>query len=82
MTLVTNRAPSHELARDIFIFVRERLAPYKRVRRIEFVIELPKTVSGKIRRIDLRRLEADRRERNVRGDAEFLEEDFPDLKAT
>jgi acetyl-CoA synthetase len=82
VTLVTDRASSHELAREIFIFARERLAPYKRVRRIEFVAELPKTLSGKIRRVDLRRLEADRRERNVRGEEEFFEDDFPDLKAT
>ena len=40
--------------RHIFAFCREQLAPYKRVRRIEFVDELPKTISGKIRRVELR----------------------------
>ena len=42
-----------ETARSIFLFCRERLAPFKRVRRIEFA-ELPKTISGKIRRVQLR----------------------------
>jgi acetyl-CoA synthetase len=42
-----------ELARSIFIFVRQNVAPYKRVRRLEFA-ELPKTISGKIRRVQLR----------------------------
>ncbi|HEX9162611.1 MAG TPA: AMP-binding protein [Thermoanaerobaculia bacterium] len=45
--------PNAETARSLFLFVRERLAPYKRVRRIEFT-ELPKTISGKIRRVQLR----------------------------
>ena len=65
------------LARDIFAFARARLAPYKRVRRIEFVTELPKTISGKIRRVQLRGLEAERHARKERGAQEFLEEDFP-----
>jgi acetyl-CoA synthetase len=38
---------------DILIFARDRLAPYQRIRRIEFS-ELPKTISGKIRRVELR----------------------------
>ena len=41
-------------------FVREHLAPYKRVRRLEFA-ELPKTISGKIRRVELRGIEEQRR---------------------
>ena len=44
---------SEETARAIFGFLRERLAPYARVRRLEFA-ELPKTISGKIRRVQLR----------------------------
>lgn len=40
-------------ARAIFAFLRERLAPYARIRRLEFA-ELPKTISGKIRRVQLR----------------------------
>jgi len=42
------------------------------VRRIEFVTELPKTLSGKIRRVDLRKLEADRRQRGLRDEGEIL----------
>jgi acetyl-CoA synthetase len=60
-------------------FLRERLAPYKRVRRIEFA-ELPKTISGKIRRVQLRQLEEQRRAAGERGALEFWEEDFPNLK--
>jgi acetyl-CoA synthetase len=72
---------SEELAVDIFAFARERLASYKRVRRIEFVAEMPKTLSSKIRRVELRRLENERRQQNVRGAQEYWEEDFPALKA-
>ena len=77
--IVLRRAePSRETALEIFRFVRERLPGYKRVRRIEFA-ELPKTISGKIRRVELRALEARRRAAEERGDAEFWEQDFPEL---
>ena len=56
---------------DIFKFIRRRLAPYKRVRRIEFS-DLPKTISGKIRRVQLRALEKERRARGERGTARVL----------
>jgi acetyl-CoA synthetase len=62
-----------ELARDIMAFCRERVAPYKRIRRIEFA-DLPKTISGKIRRVELR--EAETELRTGRGVTEFWEEDF------
>lgn len=62
-------------AAAIFAFVRERLAPYKRVRRLEFT-SLPKTISGKIRRVELRQLEAGRRARDERGPGEFWFEDL------
>lgn len=80
VTLVAGREPSRELAEDILRFTRGRLAPYKRIRRIEFA-ELPKTISGKIRRVELRRNEEDRRKEDERGQMEFWEEDFPALKA-
>lgn len=51
---------SEELAKEIFRFTREHLAPYKMPRKIEFVKELPKTTSGKIRRVELRALQAER----------------------
>jgi acetyl-CoA synthetase len=57
--LVASFEPSPETALAILSFARERLAPYKRVRRLEFA-ELPKTISGKIRRVQLRTQEHDR----------------------
>jgi len=70
--------PSAATARSIFQFLRDRVAPYKRIRRIEFS-DLPKTISGKIRRVELRTEEAARREADQRGPNEFWEEDFPEL---
>ena len=49
-------APSPELAQSILAFARSRLASYKRIRIVEFG-ELPKTLSGKIRRVELRQRE-------------------------
>ena len=66
---------SAELARSVFRFSRERLSPFKRIRRIEFT-ELPKTISGKIRRVELRRREMARSEPFERATLEFWEEDF------
>ena len=79
VTLVAGYEPGRELAEDILRFVRDRVAPYKRIRRLEFA-ELPKTISGKIRRVQLRNLEEDRRKRDERGEMEFWEDDFPGLK--
>jgi acetyl-CoA synthetase len=59
ITLRQGVLPSRELAKEIFAFARDRLAPYKRIRLIEFR-ELPKTISGKIRRVELRKQEATR----------------------
>jgi acetyl-CoA synthetase len=59
VALVAGVVPSAEVARSIIEFSRDRLAPYKRLRRIEFS-ELPKTISGKIRRVELRQQEAGR----------------------
>lgn len=75
--ILAHDAPgSAELARHILAFAREHLAPYKRVRRIEFVSELPKTISGKIRRVELRQMEVLRRQADTRGEHEHFEEDF------
>jgi acetyl-CoA synthetase len=73
--LAAGAAPGPELARDIMAFCRERVAPYKRIRRIEFA-DLPKTISGKIRRVDLRGREDDEAAPKPRGVTEFWEEDF------
>jgi acetyl-CoA synthetase len=59
ITLCAGIEPNNELAQSIFAFARARLAPYKRIRRIEFR-ELPKTISGKIRRVELRKQESTR----------------------
>ncbi len=64
------------LAADILAFARRELAAYKRVRRVEFVAELPKTISGKIRRVQLRAQEIERHGRQERGADEHREEDF------
>ncbi|NML18836.1 AMP-binding protein [Azohydromonas caseinilytica] len=81
VTVAQGQAIDEALALDVLRYARQQLAPYKRVRRIEFLTELPKTISGKLRRVELRRLEADRRQRGVREAGEFFEEDFPGLKA-
>jgi acetyl-CoA synthetase len=73
--LAASATPSKELARDILEFCRARVAPYKRIRRIEFA-DLPKTVSGKIRRVELRGREADESQSKPRGTTEFWEEDL------
>jgi acetyl-CoA synthetase len=72
--LTAASAPSPELAQSIMAFCRERVAPYKRIRRIEFA-DLPKTISGKIRRVELRDQET-ARPSSPRGTTEFWEEDF------
>ncbi|MCC8966849.1 AMP-binding protein [Bradyrhizobium sp. Pear76] len=78
--LVSGVERSPETALSIFKHLHTRLAPFKRIRKIELVTELPKTISGKIRRVQLRRLEHD----DVRSDAlrgaEFREEEFPELQ--
>ena len=85
VTLAAGAEPSSETALAIFIYTRARLAAYKRVRRLEFS-DLPKTISGKIRRVELRAQENDRLGGDAapvpgpRGVTEFWEEDFPTLK--
>jgi acetyl-CoA synthetase len=78
--LVSGVEHTPDTALSIFRHLHTRLAPFKRIRRIELVKELPKTISGKIRRVQLRRLEHD----NDRGDPlrgkEFREEEFPELQ--
>ena len=87
VTLVAGAEPSADTALSILAYARGRLAPYKRVRRLEFG-ELPKTISGKIRRVELRDPETGRlgpaappAPAGVRGVTEFWEEDFPHLKS-
>ncbi len=78
LALVAGATPDRATALSIFQHLRARLSPFKRVRRLEFY-ELPKTISGKIRRVELRREEAARAAAGQRGSAEFREEDFSEL---
>jgi len=71
--------PSRETALSIFQHIRKVLAPFQRVRRIEFA-DLPKTISGKIRRVDLREREAENVASGTRPEFEFREDDFAELR--
>jgi acetyl-CoA synthetase len=71
---------SAETALSIFKHLHAHLAPFKRIRRIELVTELPKTISGKIRRVQLRRLEHENNRDDALRGVEFREEDFPELQ--
>jgi acetyl-CoA synthetase len=62
IVLKSGYEPSDKMARDIQEYVKSVTAPYKYPRKIEFVNELPKTISGKIKRKDLREAEMKRYE--------------------
>lgn len=78
ITLRTGLEPSREVALSILRHARDHLAPYKRIRRVE-IAELPKTISGKIQRAQLRRLEEERSAQGLPIATEYREEDFPEL---
>jgi acetyl-CoA synthetase len=84
VSLAAGHEPTRETALAILAYARTHLAPYKRVRRLEFAA-LPKTISGKIRRVELRTQEADRHGTGAppaaRAEGEFWEEDLPELRA-
>jgi acetyl-CoA synthetase len=69
---------TRETALSILRHARENLAPYLRVRKIEFY-ELPKTISGKIRRVELRQREVDLFPSGG-SPGEFTDSDFPELR--
>jgi acetyl-CoA synthetase len=78
VVLAAGHSPDADTARSILAFAREHLAPYKRIRRLEFA-ELPKTISGKIRRVELRTREHEiHNDANATVEGEYREEDFPD----
>jgi len=79
LTLTEGHEADRATALAIFQHLRARLSPFKRVRRLEFN-DLPKTISGKIRRVELRQLEAQRDAAGERGALEYWEEDFPELE--
>jgi acetyl-CoA synthetase len=78
VVLAAGVAADRTTALSIFRHLRERLSPFKRVRRLEFG-ELPKTISGKIRRVELRGIEQQRAKEGKRAEREFRQEDFPEL---
>ena len=75
VVLAANCSPDADTARSILTHVRERVSPFKRIRRLEFAA-LPKTISGKIRRVELRKLEEARGAGGARRAQEFWEEDL------
>ncbi|MET7281070.1 AMP-binding protein [Kribbella sp. NPDC005582] len=77
VVLAAGHEPTRELAAEILQFCRDHLAPYKRIRRIEFA-ELPKTISGKIRRVELRTDEATKVDSGTHGEHAYDESDFRD----
>ncbi|HET7689448.1 MAG TPA: AMP-binding protein [Nocardioidaceae bacterium] len=76
VALAPGYEPTRETAFEILKYAREHLAPFLRVRRLEF-FELPKTISGKIRRVELRSREED----GAGADTEFRDDQFPELKS-
>ncbi|HEY3735828.1 MAG TPA: AMP-binding protein [Jatrophihabitans sp.] len=72
--------PTEQTAFTILKYARENLAPFLRVRRIEF-FDLPKTISGKIRRVELRGREQELADSDSRAPGEYRDSDFPELKA-
>ncbi len=79
VVLSAGAAADAATARSILQYVRERVSPFKRIRRLEFA-DLPKTISGKIRRVQLRLAERERPADGPRRAGEFWEEDFPELR--
>ena len=80
VTLVAGHEPTEETALSILRYAREHLNPYQRVRRIEFA-ELPKTISGKIRRVELRAREEELATADTRSGVEWRDDQFPELKS-
>ncbi len=84
IALAPGHEPTRETAFEILKYAREHLAPYQRVRRIEF-FELPKTISGKIRRVELRGREnqlAAGEPGEVAETGEWRDDQFPELRGS
>jgi acetyl-CoA synthetase len=79
IALAPGHEPTKETAVSILRYAREHLAPFQRVRRIEF-FELPKTISGKIRRVELRGREESFTEGTGSAPDEWRDEDLPELR--
>ena len=63
--------PDQQNAKEIFAFAKKNLAAYKTPRIIEFVTELPKTISGKIIRVELRANEDQKIVQHLKGEHEY-----------
>ncbi|MCU0443874.1 MAG: AMP-binding protein [Microscillaceae bacterium] len=72
IVLSQDAQPTDTLAQEIFLFCRKNLAAYKTPRIIEFVDELPKTISGKIRRVELRAQEVRNKAQQIPGEWEYF----------
>jgi acetyl-CoA synthetase len=80
IALAPGHEPGEDVARSILAHARARLAPWQRVRRIEF-FELPKTISGKIRRVELRGRETELDATHAPQPAlEWRDDQFPELR--
>ncbi|WP_018025098.1 AMP-binding protein [Corynebacterium ulceribovis] len=82
VALAPGQEPTAETAESILKYCFDNLAPYKRIRRLEFY-ELPKTVSGKIRRVDLRKREVEIHAGDggeTKAATEYADSDFPNLR--
>ncbi|MBO0845024.1 MAG: AMP-binding protein [Nocardioides sp.] len=81
VALAPGHEPTSETAFEILKYAREHLAPYLRVRRLEF-FDLPKTISGKIRRVELRARESDLADAGTPASTEWRDDQFPELKGS
>ncbi len=73
--------PGEDAAREIFTYCREHLPAYKRIRRLQFT-DLPKTISGKIRRVELRANEETRHGADPTTDTDMLDKEYLDSDFT
>ncbi|MGY1641818.1 AMP-binding protein [Geodermatophilus sp. SYSU D00703] len=80
VALAPGHEPTAETAQAILRYAREHLAPFQRVRRVEFA-ELPKTISGKIRRVELRGREEDLAGVEGSRPGEWRDDQFPGLRS-
>jgi acetyl-CoA synthetase len=80
IALAGGQAGDRPTALSIFRHMQQRVGPFMRVRRIEFVSDLPKTISGKIRRAHLRAVQQKTDDGSWARGIEFVESDFPELK--
>jgi acetyl-CoA synthetase len=68
--------PNRKMALELFRYIRDHIAPYKRPRSLEFMTEFPKTISAKVMRKDLRAYDELLKKEGKKGDFEFFEKEF------